>query len=316
MSLRQQLASVDPGRETVLTIGVFDGVHRGHAHLLERLVQRAQPNYLPTVLTFTNHPISVLRPEVKVGYLTTPQRKESLLRERGVELVVSLPFTPELARQGAREFVEALVENLHIRGLVIGPDFALGHNRQGDAPLLRQLGAELGFWVESLEPLLLDGVLIKSRVIRENLIRGEVAGCAQLLGRKFSLSGTVVTGDRRGRQLGFPTANLSVPPQMLLPGDGIYATWTHIDGRRLPSATSIGIRPTFNLTERLVEVYVIDFKGDLYGQELEVEFVSKLRNQEKFDGLDALIQQINQDVAGSRLALAHADDTDGGSNGP
>ncbi|MFQ6028338.1 MAG: bifunctional riboflavin kinase/FAD synthetase [Dehalococcoidia bacterium] len=312
MSLRQQLASVDPGRETVLTIGVFDGVHQGHAYLLQKLVQLARPDYVPAVLTFSNHPVTVLRPEIKVGYLTTPRQKEVLLKQLGVELVVSLEFTPELARVEARDFIEILLDTLHPKGLVIGPDFALGRGRQGDAEFLRRTGEDLGFWVESLEPMLLEGVLVKSRVVRECIAQGEVANCSQLLGRKYSLSGTVVTGDRRGRELGFPTANLAVGPEMLLPGDGIYATWTYIDGVRHPSATSIGLRPTFDLSERVVEVYVIDFQGDLYGQELEVEFVNKLRDQEKFSDLEALIEQISQDVAGSRLALAH----DGGSNGP
>ena len=212
----------------------------------------------------------------------------------------------------AREFVALLVEKLRMKGMVIGPDFALGRNREGTAERLAELGHEFGFFVDVLEPLLLDGLLVKSRVIRQKISEGDVAATGRLLGRDYSLSGEVVTGDQRGRELGFPTANVDVSKAMALPADGIYATWAVVNGVRKPSATSIGVRPTFGLTERLVEVYILDFDGDIYGQELEVQFVDKLRDQEKFSSLEALVDQINQDVADTRLALA----TGGGTNGP
>ena len=312
MNFRQRLNRVSPQRGTVITIGVFDGVHRGHSHLLQRLISLARPDFQPAVLTFSNHPATVLRPGHQVAFLTTPEQKERLLLNEGIEHVVSLDFTPELAQLSARDFVTLLVENLQMRGLVIGPDFALGRNREGDAARLAELGRELGFFVDVLEPMLRDGMLVKSRFIRQRIAEGDVATAGRLLGRDFSLAGTVVTGDRRGRQLGFPTANVAVNPAMALPTDGIYATWALVDGARRPSATSIGVRPTFGLSERLVEVYILDFDGDLYGRELEVRFVDKLRDQEAFASLDALVAQINQDVANTRLALA----TSGGANGP
>ena len=312
MSFSQRLDRVSPNRDTVVTIGVFDGVHRGHAHLLRRLVELAQPLCQPAVLTFVNHPATVLRPGLQVSFITTPEQKGQLLRQQGIELVVSLEFTPELSRLTAREFVTLLVERLRMKGLVIGPDFALGRNREGNAETLKALGRELGFWVQSLEPLLLGGTLVKSRVIRQAISDGEMAAAAHLLGRNFTLAGQVVSGDRRGRELGFPTANLALAPEMAQPGDGIYATWAVVDGIRRPSATSIGIRPTFGLTERLVEVYILDFEGDLYGQRLEVQFVDKLRDQETFSSLEALVEQINRDVANTRLALTAA----GGSHDP
>lgn len=312
MNLRQQLRQAAPARETVITIGVFDGVHRGHAYLLQRLSQRARPDFLPAALTFSNHPVSVLQPGRAVSFLTTPEQKARLLAEQGIGLVVSLEFTPALAQLTAREFVELLVAELRMKGLVIGPDFALGRRREGNAAFLRELGRELGFWVETLQPLLLDGTLVKSRAIRQAITAGEVAAAARLLGRDYSLVGRVAAGDRRGRELGFPTANLDIAPEMALPGDGIYAAWAIVDGVPRPAAASIGVRPTFGLTERLVEVYILDFAGDLYGQELETRFVAKLRNQETFPNLESLVAQINRDVSDTRLTLAAA----GGSYGP
>lgn len=312
MNFRQRLNLVSPERETVLTIGVFDGVHRGHSHLLQRLISLARPDFQPAVLTFSNHPASVLQPQRQVSFLTTSDEKERLLLSEGIELVISLEFTAELAQLSSREFVSLLVESLNMKGLVVGPDFALGKNREGTTSRLAELGEELGFFVDVSEPLLLDETLVKSRVIRQKIFEGDVATTRRLLGREFSLTGTVITGDRRGRELGFPTANVDVSKSMAHPADGIYATWAVVDGVRRPSATSIGVRPTFGLTERLVEVYILDFDGDLYGQDLEVQFVEKLRDQETFTSLEALVEQINLDVANTRETLAIA----GGANGP
>lgn len=312
MNFRQRLDRVSPERETVITIGVFDGVHRGHVHLLQHLISAAGSDFQPTVITFANHPITVLQPGRQVSLITTLDHKERLIRERGIHQVISLEFTEELAQLSARQFVEMLQDKLRMKGLVIGSDFALGRNREGNADRLFELGEELGFSVEIVEPLFLDGLLVKSRVIRQCLTEGDVSVSNRLLGRTFSLAGPVVTGDKRGRTLGFPTANVDVSKALAHPADGIYATWALVDGKRLPSATSIGVRPTFGLTERLVEVYILDFDGDLYGRELEVEFVDKLRDQETFSSLEALVEQINLDVANTRETLA----VSGGANGP
>ena len=311
MNFRQRLESVSQERETVITIGVFDGVHQGHCHLLRHLIAAAGAAYQPTVLTFSNHPVTVVRPDRQVFHITTPERKEELIRAQGVDQVISVQFTQELAQLSAREFVGLLQEHLKMRGMVIGSDFALGRNREGNAERLQELGQEMGFGVEVVQPLLLEGLLVKSQVIREKLTLGEVNVTSRLLGRSFSLAGPVVTGDRRGRTLGFPTANVNFNRAMASPADGIYATWALVDGQRRPSATSIGVRPTFGLSERLVEVYILDFDGDLYGQDLEVEFVDKLRDQETFSSLEALVEQINLDVANTRQALAIAGGTSG-----
>ena len=311
MNFHQQLASITPDKETVLTVGVFDGVHRGHRHLLRRLVQRAGSDYLPTVLTFTNHPITVLRPGVQVPYITSPEDRVRLLKEQGIELVVPMEFTPELSQVSADDFTAILVKSLRMKGLVAGPDSTLGKDRQGDIDFLKQKGSELGFWVEVLDPLMMDGELVKSRRIRSGLEEGDVAACARLLGRKYGFEGLVVKGDQRGTEMGFPTANLQTTSGTALPGDGVYATWITIDGVKRPSATSIGIRPHFGLSERLVEVFVMDFSADLYGQRLNLEFVSKLRGQESFAGLEELIVQIDRDVAGARAALDQDRKSDG-----
>ncbi|MCH7737318.1 MAG: bifunctional riboflavin kinase/FAD synthetase [Chloroflexi bacterium] len=303
MNFRQRLASATPNKETVVTIGVFDGVHQGHRHLLRKVVQLAGGQYIPTVVTFTNRPITVLRPGTEPSYLTTLDQRVDLIKEQGIELVVCLEFTLELAQVTASDFAKLLIESLKMKGLVLGPDSAIGKDRQGDLAFMQQQGEQLGFWAQSVEPLEIDGQPVKSRRIREAVAGGNMALCPQLLGRNHHLYGVVVLGDQRGRTLGFPTANLEVSPQILLPGDGIYATWAIIDGKRHQAATSIGVRPTFGLSQRLVEVFVMDFSDDIYGKTMGVEFIKKVRDQEKFDGLDALIKQINQDVEDCRQVL-------------
>ena len=307
MSFSQRLADFAPDRDTVLTVGVFDGVHRGHRHLLSHLIDWSKPGCIPAVITFSNRPITVFRPGTFPSYLTTPEHKVSLLQDAGVELVASLEFTEDLSQVSARQFAELLSETMKMKGLVLGPDSALGKGRQGDLEFMQAEGERLGFWVRSVPPMEIDGQPVKSRFVREALVAGEVSRGAGLLGRNHTLNGTVVVGDQRGRTLGFPTANLDVYPGLLWPGDGIYATWAHFGGNRHLSATSIGVRPTFGLTQRLVEVYVMDFSGDLYGQQMTVEFVEKVRNQETFADIDALIARIEQDVADSRVVLAEAE---------
>lgn len=312
MTFRQRLASAAPSKETVVTVGVFDGVHEGHRHLLRQVVELAGDQYIPTVVTFSNRPITVLRPGTKPSYLTTLEQRIDLIKQQGIELVVCLDFTEEFSQVTAAEFVTALSESLKMKGLVLGPDSALGKGRQGDLPFMKQQGEGLGFWAQSVEPLEIEGQPVKSRRVRDALTDGNVAACPELLGRNHLLSGVVVVGDQRGRTLGFPTANIEVDPQLLLPGDGIYATWAIIDGQRHQAATSIGVRPTFDLTQRLVEVFIMDFSADLYGKTVDVEFIEKVRDQEKFDGLDSLIKQINQDVDDCRQVLAQDRSHDNG----
>ena len=303
MNFRQRLANAAPSKETVVTIGVFDGVHQGHRYLLRQLVELSGDRYISTVVTFSNRPITVLSPGTEPSYLTTLDQRVDLIKQQGIDLVICLEFTLELAEVSAADFAKMLTESLKMKGLVLGPDSALGKDRQGDLGFMQKQGAELGFWARSVEPLEIEGQPVKSRRVRDAVANGNMAVCPELLGRNHLLSGTVVVGDQRGRTLGFPTANLEVDSQLLLPGDGIYATWAIIDGKRHQAATSIGVRPTFDLTQRLVEVFVMDFSEDLYGKTVGVEFIAKVRDQEKFDGLDALIKQINRDVDDCRQVL-------------
>ena len=230
MSFRQRLASAAPGKETVVTIGVFDGVHQGHRHLLRQVVQLAGDRYVPTVITFSNRPVTVLRPGTEPSYLTTLEQRVDLIKQQGIELVVCLEFTLELAQVTAADFAKVLAESMNMKGLVLGPDAAVGKDRQGDLACMQQQCEQLGLWARSVEPFEIEGQPVKSRRIRDAVSNGNMAVCPELLGRNHLLSGVVVLGDQRGRTLGFPTANLEVDPQLLLPGDGIYATWAIIDG--------------------------------------------------------------------------------------
>ena len=303
MSFRQRLASAAPSKESVVTIGVFDGVHQGHRHLLRNVVELAGDEFTPVVITFANRPITVIRPGTEPSYLTTLEQRVDLIKQQGIELVVCLEFTKELAEVTAEEFAKLLADSLNMKGLVLGPDSAIGKGRRGDLAFMKKQGENLGFWAQTVDTFEIEGQPVKSRRIREAVSNGNLEICPVLLGRNYYLSGEVVVGDQRGRTLGFPTANVEVDPEMRLPGDGVYASWAMIDGERHLSATSIGVRPTFDLPQRLVEVYVMDFSGNLYGKTLGVEFIKKVRDQEKFDGLDALIKQINQDVDDCRQVL-------------
>ena len=303
MDFLQRLSEIQPDLETVLTIGVFDGVHVGHCHLLNEVVNKAGNEYIPAVMTFTNHPATVINSALTIQSLSTPEQKTRLISNQGIKLIVQIPFDHELASVSAAIFAKALSDHLKIAGLVIGPDFALGKDREGNYNVLKALGAKLGFWVSSVNPLIVDGFPVKSRRIRQDLTAGSIRNVTKQLGRLFSLSGSVTTGNKQGRELGFPTANLSLSDNMLLPGDGIYATWATVNHMTYQSATSIGIRPTFGLTERVVETHIFDFDENIYSKPITIQFVEKIRDQETFNNLPDLITQITHDVSESRIIL-------------
>lgn len=306
MNFQQALAKAAPSKDTVVTIGTFDGVHLGHQWMLKRVTEMAGARDLASVLlTFRNHPRLVLNPGMELRYLTNLNERESLLRGQGVDQVVLVDFTRELSMLKAEEFVGLLTGHLRMRGLVGGPDFAVGFRREGDMPTLERLGSERGFWVEPVEPVLMDKIVIKSSVIRSLLAQGDVANAARMLGRSHSLTGMVVTGDRRGRQLGFPTANLAVEADLVLPGDGIYATWAIVEGQRHQAATCIGVRPTFGGSRRVVEAFILDFQGDLYGKPVTLEFAGRLREESAFPSAEALVAQMELDVEQTRVVLAN-----------
>jgi len=304
MQVEKELDQAKPGKETVLTIGVFDGVHLGHQHLLTHLRNEAQRrNFLSGVVTFQSHPRAMLSPDSKLLWLSDLDTRTDLLRGVGIDVIVALTFTPQLAQLTAREFIQMLADYLSMRGLVIGPDFALGKNREGDAERLHVLGQEMGFTVESVSPLVLDGAVVSSSAIRQALIQGDMLQVEKLFGHPFSLSGQVVPGDKRGRVLGFPTANLDINPEQALPGDGVYATITYIAHEPLPSITNIGVRPTFGGGRRLVETCLLDYKGQLQGQKLRIDLLDKLRDERHFDNAEELKAQIAKDIEQARMIL-------------
>ena len=306
MNIDQELGQLPTDRESVLTIGVFDGVHLGHRHIISSLIEEAKrTRRLAGVVTFRNHPASVLQSDFEPRYLTAVDERLRLLKALGVDFVAPVSFDLELSKVSAGRFAALLQRHLRMAGLVIGPDFAMGHDREGGREFLERLGREMGFSVSVVEPRAdQEGRPLRSTGVREALAAGDVELAAALLGRDFVLDGTVVTGQGRGGPLGFPTANLKVPEGMAVPGDGIYATWAHIGGGRHMAATSIGVRPTFEETERTTEAFIMDFRGDLYGQTIQLEFVRRLRDEARFDSVQALQEQVCKDVDQARAILA------------
>ncbi len=304
MQVETELAEFTPAKDMLLTIGVFDGVHLGHRHLIARLGELARKSGLSSgVITFSRHPREVLAPRTSLPFLTDIERRIELLRSEGVEAVIPLSFTTELAKLSPQEFLELLKKHLRMRGLVIGPDFALGKNREGDTDALRQLGAEMDFNVTVVPPLTVNGEVVSSTAIRKALAEGDMKQAQRLMGRPFRLHGRVVRGDRRGVELGFPTANLDTEAEQALPADGVYTSRAYIDAQAYPAMTNIGIHPTFGGDRRLVEVYIMDYESDLYGRELAVDIIERLRGEIKFDNPEELKKQIAEDVKRGKAIL-------------
>jgi riboflavin kinase/FMN adenylyltransferase len=297
MEIEQELAGVTPQRKTLLAIGVFDGVHAGHRYLLRQLQQQAaKANLLSGVVTFNPHPQSVLHPARQLPWLSDLDDRVTTLQKLGLNMVAVLTFTPELAQLSAREFMSLLKKYLNMQGITVGPDFVLGRRGEGDISLLRTLGDEMELTVHVIPPFTIEGEVVSSTLIRQALARGDMRRVEKLMGRRFYLRGKVITSDKRGRLLGFPTANLDIKPQQALPDNGIYATIAQVDGERFPSATNVGTRPTFGEGKRMVETYLLSYNGDLYGKQITVEFVKKVRDEQRFPSVEELITQMGEDV--------------------
>ena len=299
--IREELRrAVTPGAHA-LTIGVFDGVHRGHCLLFERLRREAAARQLGAgIVTFHPHPVSVLRPAVEISYISSLETRVELMRATGVDFVAIVQFTSELAQVSAEDFVRVLTEEAGMKLLVSGHDFVFGRNREGTVERLGELGPDLGFEVLPIDLLPEDGTPVSSTRVRDALAEGAMEEAAELLGRPFALRGPVVVGDQRGRTIGFPTLNLGLSPDLALPADGVYISCTEVDGRSFEGCTNIGVRPTFDGLKRIVETHLLDFEGDLYGRVVKTELLSRLRGERKFDGPDALIAQIERDVEATR----------------
>jgi riboflavin kinase/FMN adenylyltransferase len=298
MQVDNELAQFLPPKETLLTIGVFDGVHLGHKFLISKLVSlAAQQNLLSCVITFRQHPRDLLSPKTKLLYLSTLPEREQLLKNEGVDIVIALSFNRELAKLSARQFVSLLQKHLKMRGLVIGPDFTLGRDREGDAALLRSLGEEMGFSVTIVAPKTIDGEVASSTVIRQALADGNMEKVTRLLGRPFSLLGKVTHGEHRGTGIGFPTVNLTVDAKMALPPDGVYATRAYIGEDEFQAMTNIGRRPTFgDNKERTIESFILNYNQEIYDKEVKIEIIQRLRDEKHFDSIDELKTQIAEDV--------------------
>ena len=308
MSIGDELRAFAVRGDTALTIGVFDGVHRGHTYLISQLADEAASKSLTAgVVTFREHPAAVLNPSFQAQYLTSLEDRLNLLSETNVDLAVPITFDRALASLSAQEFISLLQEHLRMVSLVVGPDFAMGRNREGTIECLKQLGDEMGFTLKVVEGLQdAKGETVRSTTVRTALSEGDVERVADLLGRRFTLEGTVVSGEGRGGKLGIPTANLAPPKEMAVPGDGIYAAYAHVDKHRMKAAVSIGTNPTFGGQHRTVEPFILDFDANLYGRTLRLEFIRRLRDQVKFDSVEALLDQIDRDVAETRRILEDA----------
>jgi riboflavin kinase/FMN adenylyltransferase len=298
----------------VVTIGVFDGIHRGHQSIIAEAVQMGAERGVPSVLiTFVPHPSEVVRPGSHPPVLTSIVRRAELVEQLGVDVFCALPFTLEFSKMAPDEFIhEALVDRLHASAVVVGENFRFGHKAAGDGTLLERLGRRFGFTAHGI-PLLTDGdTVLSATYVRSCVTAGDMTTAAHVLGRPHRIDGVVERGDQRGRALGFPTANLRTDEWTAVPADGVYAgrvvrldEWgrTVAGGDLGAAAISIGTNPTFEVRQRRVEAYVLDFDADLYGAVLGIEFVERLRGMEKFDGVDALVKQMHADVERTRAVL-------------
>jgi len=304
----------------VVTIGVFDGIHRGHAQLVSAAVRAAAERGVPSVLmTFDPHPSEVVRPGSRPPQLSTLRRRADLAQEMGIDVFCVIPFTPTRAAQSPEEFVhDVLVEELHAAEVIVGDNFTFGHKAAGTVAMLQELGERFGFEVTALSLFGEHAVTFSSTYIRSCVASGDVELAAEALGRPHRVEGVVVHGERRGRDLGFPTANVAPPEGSAIPGDGVYAAWFTVlksgdapdgmsIGQRYMASVSVGTNPTFSGRNRTVEAYVLDVDTDLYGQHVAVDFVSRLRGMESYDSLDSLVQAIGDDVDRTRSILGAAE---------
>ena len=290
---------------SAITIGAYDGLHRGHLALLGPLIGTARREGLLSVLvTFEPHPRCVLSPENCPLSLTTLEEKAWLLGRLGLDRLVVIPFTLQLSQLRAATFLQRLMRGIGLRRLVVGYDFAFGRGRQGDVDFLRQVAARRGFALEATAAVVRGGEPIGSSRIRRLILLGQLRAAAQLLGRDYLLRSTVEHGSQRGHTLGYPTANLAIPESKLIPPHGVYAVRIEVDGAGYQGAAYVGVRPTFGERTETVEAYLFDFEGDLYGRELAVSFVQRLRGERRFATVQALQQQMGKDVDKAKRVLS------------
>jgi riboflavin kinase/FMN adenylyltransferase len=289
-----------------LTIGVFDGVHRGHQEIIRKLTTGARADDAPAVvLTFDPHPAAVLSGH-EIRSLTLPDERADLLAKLGVDVVITQRFTRELSKVTAYDFMSRLTRQLGLKHLLIGYDFALGKGREGNATRLTQIGLELGYTLEVIPALSDESGVISSTEIRKLIEIGNVAEAARLLGHSYSLHGPVIHGDGRGRTIGVPTANISYSQEKMIPAKGIYACWAYLNDKRYQAAINIGTNPTFTPDKQSpnVEAHLLDFHKEIYGEDVRLEFIARLRDELKFDSVEKLLEQIWRDVEDTKRILS------------
>jgi len=304
LDVSRALAELRCDRPVVLTIGAFDGVHRGHAFLFRQLGEQARARGgASAAITFDPDPGEVItgRP---TEYLTSLDEKVALIGALGLDALCIVPFTPEVAGQTAAQFMDRICARVQVLELLVGHDFAMGHDRQGTRDVLASYCVAHGIAFYVSAALELEGQAVSASRIRRCLAEGDVEAASDLLGRNPSISGRVVSGERRGRSLGFPTANVQPGMPRALPADGIYVAYTNVAGARRPSAVNVGVNPTFASTGRTIESYILDFEGDLYGETASVEFLHRLRPEQRFPTIEALVQQMHRDIADARAYLS------------
>lgn len=280
-----------------VALGTFDGVHLGHQKIIGKAVTLAKAiNGTSVVFTFSNHPLSIVAPERCPSQIITNEYKAELLRSLGVDILINIPFTSTLLKYSPSEFIHLLQTNLKPKHVVVGPNYSFGYKCVGNPELLAKAGQKENFEVEVHPAVYLDGDLISSTLIRKFIAEGNVAESARLLGRSFRLKGEVVTGDQRGRMLGFPTANLNIPDNFAVPNNGVYAVRTYFNHSIYNSIANIGINPTFKGINRHIEVHLLDFDDNLYGKTIEVEFLEKIRPEKTFSNVHELVKQIKSDI--------------------
>ena len=286
-------------QKTWLTIGIFDGVHCGHQEIIRHLTAGAKrANAAALVISFYPHPAAVLGKRKNVKYLSLPDEKAELLEKLGVDVFLEHPFDQEIATLSAKEFMVRIEKRVQRKKMLIGYDFALGKDRQGDAEYLTALGEKSGYAVQTFEPLLSEGAAISSSRVRDALADGHVRDAHHLLGHPYTLCGSVIHGDGRGRKINIPTANIEIKAEKITPKNGVYATWAILQGKKHPAVTNIGIRPTFTPDKERanIETHILGFSKNIYGEELKLELVERLRDEKKFSSVNELLQQIHADI--------------------
>jgi riboflavin kinase / FMN adenylyltransferase len=288
----------------VVTIGNYDGLHLGHQAIIKRVIELARKDKgEAVVLTFEPHPVKFLHPELQIPLITPSRKKMMQLTQFGVDVTINLPFTEDIARMSAKEFIQEIVQRrIAPRRVVVGFNFTFGKGRTGTSEELKKIGESLGFKVEIIPPFQVDGEVVSSTRIRELIARGDIKEANRMLGSNFFMLGRVIHGHARGKDLGFPTANLEIT-QDLYPNDGVYAATVIVDERRYNGVVNIGTNPTFGDEQLAVEVFLFDYQGDLYGKELQVALVDKLRDEQTFPSAELLVRQIEQDIQRAKEIL-------------